>query len=1072
MRSLDQRRLFTVAPGVPFLKAVAEALCDGRLVETYRFDRSDPLSLARVTIYVPTRRAARALRSEFVDHVGAGSIILPVIRPLGESDDDSGFFDEMPLETLDLLPPVDKVDTLLELASLIRRWKDALPEAVSGFHQGSPLIAPASPADAVWLARGLSDLLDAMETFGVSWKSLELLEASDHAEWWQLTLEFLKIASSFWPARLAELSRSSSAAHRNALLAAETERLAGSAPRGPIVVAGSTGSLPATADLMAAIARLEDGAIVLPGVDLDMPSEIWSMLAGSRVEPPHRLEPAVLSHPQYGLHALLDKLGAPRDDVRRLEDLASAGDAGAIGDRNAVVAAALLPARATARWAKASLPAEATSHALDGVSLIEAGGEREEAAAIAVAMRMAANDPASRVALVTPDRNLARRVSTELHRFGIEANDSGGVPLSSTAPATLMRLLLDAVMQPGDPIALTGLLSHPLSRFGYSAEESRRAARILELVALRGTIGEVDVAALTELFETARVRHAQDRHAPQWRRRLTTAEIEDAQRLAAIVERTVAPLAGRFVRFGSADDAGSAERLGSRFPVSDWARETALVLEEVARDPETGLAGLWSEEAGEALSALLSGVIASNARLSATGAEWADIVEALLAGETVKPRLSVHPRIFIWGTLEARLQDVDTIVLAGLNEGGWPSRIANDPFLSRAMKTEIGLDPPERRIGLAAHDFQMAMGTPKVVLSRASRADKAPTIASRWLQRLLVVAGPQAADAMRARGEAFLRAAAALDVQPPRPLASRPEPRPAAEIQPKRYSFSEVRTLRRDPYAIYARRVLRLDPLDPLIRDPGVAERGTLYHAILERFTRSGIAPGSDAAYCELEKICDQLFADERLPMHVEALWRPRFDRIATLFIDWERARDGDVVRRYTELRGQADIGLSGVVLSGKADRIDLLHSGGAEIIDYKTGMLPSRSQARALLDPQLPLEAAALMAGGFADLGPLSPHSLKYVRLRGDATLAVDALEGKGRGADDVYRSAEDLGREAIARLEGFVSLLASRRRGFISRLVPASARDYGGEYDHLARVAEWASSESDDILDDGASS
>lgn len=1055
MRAGRRRNLFSIAPGVPFLRTLVGALCDGDLVPGFRYSADHPLALASVTIFVPTRRAARSLRSEFVDRIGTGSAILPSIRPLGETDDDEDLFDGEG-ETLDLDPPVSGVAATLEFANLVLKWKEQLPDAVRGFHAGAPLLAPASPADAVWLARGLADLLDAMETHDCRWADLDRLEAADYAEWWQLTLEFLKIARDFWPARLAELRRSSPAASRNARLLVQAARLKSKPPAGPVIVAGSTGSVPATAALMATIAELQQGALVLPGLDLTMDDAVWPLVAPT--DPAGRIDPAALTHAQYGLSRLLDRLDASRGeivDLGRVDPVLSR--------RNRLVSDALLPAAATDRWQQESRPCEEILSAFQAVSLIEAGSEREEAAAIAVAMRLAGEDQAARVALVTPDRNLARRVAVELHRFGIEANDSGGIPLAATPQAQLLTLLLDAVMQPGDPVALTALLDHPLARFSLDAATARRAAHALELLALRGTIGEVDVAALTALLEETARHDGAARHVPQWRRRIAAEDRALARRLAENVERLVAPLAGRFVRFS--DDGGG--RLTERMPLSEWAAETVAVLEAIAEDAEEGLSALWGDEAGEKLAAVLAEVMESAATLSATGAQWADIVAALIAGETVKPRTTAHPRIFIWGTLEARLQDVDTVVLAGLNEGSWPSQTANDPFLSRAMKMALGMEPAERRIGLAAHDFQMAMGIPRVVLSRSTRADKVPTIAARWLQRLEVITGEEAAKAMRARGARLLAAAARLDDGPARALAARPEPRPPREAQPKRYSFSEVRTLRRDPYAIYARRVLRLDPLTELIRDPGVAERGTLYHAVLEQFGREFAEGIGERAAERLAVIADEHFAAERLPHHIEVLWRPRLDHVARLVLDWERARDERIVRRHTELRAEWTIPATDLMLSGYADRIDIRTDGDAEILDFKSGTGPSRKLARILLDPQLALEAAALRAGAFERVGARRPVSLEYVRLKAADVLKVDRIDGHDKAnvkEDGTYRSPEDLAENAVGELVRFVELLASGRRGFVSRLIPASARDFGGEYDHLARVAEWSSADGDE--------
>ena len=1044
-------RLFSIPPGVPFLTTLAAALCDGRLVENFRYDAADPLALASATIFVPTRRAARALRSEFVDRLGGRSAVLPVIRPLGEIDEDSGFFEPAMPATLDVDPPVGSVQRLMELARLILAWKAALPAAVSAAHAGNPLIAPANPADAVWLARGLADLMEAMETEDRPWSALGRLDAADHAAWWQLTLEFLKIATDFWPRRLAELHRSSPAAHRNAILRAEARRLGASPPEGPVVVAGSTGSLPATAELIAAVAELDAGAVVLPGLDCIMADDHWPLVGGvPRSDREARGgDPATSTHPQYGLFRLLEKLGRLRGDVIEL-----AAPPPALAARNRLLSLALLPTPATPAWAQAIGEAGAQGDpALSGIALIEARNEREEAQAVAVAMRCALDrgTSESQVALVTPDRGLARRVAIELRRFGIEADDSAGRPLASTPQGGLLTVTAEAVLQPGDPVALLALLKHPLARFGLPAGTARRATRALELLALRSGTGAVDAAALATLLEERLAQAGNDVHPPLWRRRIAGPDIALARDLARRVEQAVGPLR-HCVATGDAD--------GCR--VSQWARATAEVMEAVALDDEGRLDHLWGGEAGEALAALLSGVMEGEADLVVHEAEWPAMLPALLSGETVKPRGGAHPRVFIWGALEARLQHVDTIVLAGLNERTWPGQTSNDAFLSRSMKTAIGLEPPERRVGQAAHDFQMALGVERVVLSRAARSGTEPTVASRWLQRLLAVVGDGAADAMRTRGRTFIDWAGILDSDTPVPFAPRPEPRPPRDRQPTNYSFSEVGRLRRDPYSIYARRILRLEPLADMVREPSVAERGSLYHAILEEFGRSGVRADDPQALDRLLEITGRRFDEQKLPPHVAATWRPRFERVAELFLAWERRRP-DVRTRHVEARARAEIAPTPFSLSGLADRIDIMADGRAEIIDYKTGMSPSLKQARVLLDPQLALEAAVLGLGGFRNVPPTQAAHLLYVRLKPEETLAVDQIDNKKPDKPET-RSAAELADEALKQFIGFVSLLADGRRGFASRLVPASARDFGGEYDHLARVAEWSSTDGEE--------
>ena len=1039
-------RLFTVPSGIAFLQCLAQSLCDGSLVEGFHNSPEDPLVLSTATIYLPTRRAARALRSEFVDMLGGSSAVLPSIKALGDADDDAGFFDEQRPVLLDLPPPVGSTHRHLELAHLIIAWKRRLPESVSAMHGENRLIAPASPADAVWLARGLAELLDAMDTEERSWSELDGLVAADHAQWWQLTLEFLKIAGVYWPARLAELHASNPADHRNAVLRAEAERMQATPPDSPVVVAGSTGSIPATAELMAVVARLDNGAVVLPGLDLYMQDPAWAQV-GSNPATEH-FDPATSAHPQYGLFRLLQKLQATREDVSCL-----ATPAGRVEDCNRLVSTAMMPAAATADWAKQNMPPARVAAAFEHVELIEAVSEREEAFAIAVAMRLAAqpNDDGSvakDVALVTPDRTLARRVVGELQRFGIEADDSGGRLLALSPQAKLLELLLEAAFGARSAIALVALMKHPLVRFSLPASSMRRAARLIERVALRGGTGVANIGALAALFDRRlSERQADLRHAPNWQKRLDLEDIALARSVALRIEEAIAALL---------------KRARAKLTVSEWAEHTGRLLETAVRDESGSLSSLWESEAGERLASLFGDLLEDQSGFACMAEEWAATVPALLGDEMVKPRAGGHPHIFIWGALEARLQRVDTIILAGLNEGTWPGAVSGDSFLSRAMKAAIGLDPPERRIGLAAHDVQMGLGAPHVVLSRSTRLQNAPTVASRWLQRLQAVIGADETERLRVRGRRYLHWAEALDRKADRPMAARPSPKPPADRQPKHYSFSEVKTLRRDPYAIYARRVLRLDPPEPLIGDPGPAERGTLYHRILECFTREVPDVMAADATARLAVIADREFAEAVLPVHIALVWRHQFAAIADAFLAWERDRNADIVARHTEHRARYDLP-TGLTLSGIADRIDLRADGMADIIDYKTGSTPSRKVAWTLLDPQLPLEAAALCAGAFDGLEPLRPGSLAYVRLKPAEKLKVDRIEGGFQG-ENREKTAVELGDEAVFRLTGLVDALAQGGLGFTSQVIPDPLARFGRDYDHLARLGEWSSVDTDD--------
>ncbi|WP_159589963.1 double-strand break repair protein AddB [Chelativorans xinjiangense] len=1022
-------RVFSIPPGVPFLPALAEALLSGALVPGFRHD-GDPLALAEATVYLPTRRAARGLRSVLVERLGGRSAILPVIRPLGEFEADLADLDgEGGAAILDHAPPIGELERVLLLAPLVRAWKARVPAHVAAlFEEG--VVVPASLSDSLWLARDLAALMDEIETEEADWTRLADLVPEELAGWWQVTLDFLDIVTAAWPDVLAERDRSNPAAHRNAMLAAEAARLKRNPGSGPVIAAGSTGSIPATARLLATIARLDNGAVVLPGLDRYLDETSWRAVGASE-------EPAACGHPQFGLKKLTAGIGIARADVAEL-----AAPSPALAARRRLTSEALRPAETTELWAgnRESVEQALRDGALAGVSLVEAANEREEALAVAVALRHAVAHEGKTAALVTPDRALARRVAAELRRFGIEADDSGGSPLADSVPATLMRLMLEAVCRPGEPVAIIGLLKHPLLQLGLPRQQVRGAAELIDLVALRGGTGRPDAAALSALFDT---RHAAlaDARKPFWFGRLTKRNLTEAREVLAALEKALTPLT-----------ALRGERLVG---LAAAARASAEALEALARDADGSLATLYGGEAGEALARFLRELVDSLSALEVELAEWPDVFAALIAGQVVKPAHGADHRVAIWGTLEARLQSVDTLVLGGLNEGTWPQVPASDRFMSRLMKAELSLEPPERRIGLAAHDFMMALGAPEVVLSRSARAGDAPAVASRWLQRLAACAGPAETDAIKARGRRFIDWAHALETGEDEPFAPRPCPKPPLEARPQRFSITEIETLRRDPYAVYAKRILGLSPLDPLIRDPGAAERGTLFHDILQAFIQSGADPCAADALDNLLAAGRALFAEAGLPADVAAVWWPRFERTAHNVIVWERGRTEGIVARHAEIRAEPlEVGATGKLLAGRADRIDTRAGNRADIIDYKTGSNPSKVQAHRLLAPQLALEAALLSRGAFAGLGNPAADELCYVRLKANGAVEPESI----LKIRDSEKTGPALAEEAWQRLERLLAYYDSPEAGYLSRALPFKEGDMEGDYDHLARVLEWS--------------
>jgi ATP-dependent helicase/nuclease subunit B len=1019
--------VFTVAPGAPFLPAIAGGLLNGTLVDGFVFD-GDPMALARATIYVPTRRAARELRSVFMDALGQRSILLPRIRPLGEFDEDAAFFAAGSGDALSVPPAIDPLERQLALGTLTARWTEAMTDELHALYGIERVTTPVSTADAFWMAADLAALIDQLQTEGIAFKTIEDAAGTDVSEWWHVTLAFLQIVKQAWPAHLDETSRLDPADHRNRMIRAEAARLTAAPPDGPVIVAGSTGTIPATAELIATIARLARGAVVLPGYDTAMDGETRALLEadGDRT--------SVIGHPQFGMHKLVRTIGIAPDVIA---PLGPDGD-DAVAARGRWVAAALAPAERTADWATQRPTLDDAAFA--GTAILHATGERAEALAIACALREAILDPEATAALVTPDRQLARRVATELARFNIEANDSGGTPFALTPHGSFLALALPLAAGEADPAALLALLKHPLARLGADRPAHMAATAHLEMLALRGGTGRITLGRFTDFAENALSQWAGDgRRKPDWFQAIDAGAFDQARDLAQRIEAAFAPLCA----LGDA-----AETIALDETVS----ATVQVLEAIARDGDGRFDALYSDESGVALEGLLRRLRDSATPIAFSPEQWPDMIRALTGAMAVKPPTGGHPRVAIWGTLEARLQTVDLMVLGGLNEGTWPAQTSNDAFLTRSMKTEIGLDPPERRIGLAAHDFQMAMGNRRVLLTRAMRAGGAPAVASRWLQRLETLAAPDRTAAMHAAGDRYAQLAETVAVPVIAKPAGRPAPQPPLTARPQALSVTEVETLRRDPYAVYARRVLALAPLEPLVRDPDFADRGSLIHAVMEQAARAKIDWLADTALSALERVARAVFDDEKLPPEIDAVWWARMQAALPRIIVWEAERQPAIATRHPEARGRpTPIGATGVTLRGYADRVDARHDGLADIIDFKTGAAPSAPQVQTLLAPQLPLEAALLERGAFDELEGLRPGDLIYVKLGARGELVARTVSG---GKND---AASTLADRAWEKLEGLCAHYNDPGNGYPSRMMPFREADFDGDYDHLARALEW---------------
>ena len=731
--------------------------------------------------------------------------------------------------------------------------------------------------------------------------------------------------------------------------------------------------------------------VVLPSLSSPalMDSEEWEALG-----PDPDSGRADETHPQFHLKRLLERMGVNREEV---EPWRRAGRAAAPAIRGRAVAHAMKTARFTDRWAGLPPP----ERRLTGIRYAELGEPASEAQAIAIALREVLETPGQTAALVTPDRMLAARVSALLKRWGIEADDSAGKPLSQTPVGTLLLGIAAAAAERLAPVATLALVKHPLAGAGQDRQAWLDSARLLDL-ALRGPRPPEGLAGI-------------DAHCAQ-------KDSERRTRGCGKAWRKVRPCLEKVDR-------------ALRGPVSLELFAASL------REMVQGIAGegAWSGPDGRAAAELLSQLEAGEgaADLQLTPEDAVPLLRQLLDGQAVRPPYGGHPRLQILGLLEARLQHADLLVLGGMNEGVWPALPQPDPWLAPKIRANLGLPGLDYRTGLAAHDFATFLGAPRVLITRARRDSRAPTVASRLLLRLQAMTGGLARDVR------LERLAAAIDRRSEERPARRPRPKPPVADRPRQIYVTDVDRLNADPFAFYAKAMLRLRALDPVDADHTAAWKGSAVHKVLEEWLAEDD--------CDPDKLLPRaraLLEGEAIHPMLRALWQPRLLEAIDWITEQERM-NREVGRRPAKAETEGAAQLAGIALKGKVDRLDRLSDGGLAVIDYKTGKPPSRKAVADGFALQLGLLGLIARAGGFPDVAGV-PRAHEYWSL----------AKKSGRKTPGFVEAADQGNPESfLERAErAFVAAAARYLTGdaeFVAKLHPAYA-PYG-DYDQLMRLEEW---------------
>lgn len=996
-------QVMVIEAGVDFAAALATGLLD-------QFARpDDPLALGRVTLLLPTRRAVRTMRDAFLKITDGKPVILPMMRPFGDVSDEDLIIGAAASNggrhAVDLPPAIDPLERQASLAKLIKAWFE---------RQGDTPTLPLCLDLAAALGRFLD--LAAMEHADMS-KLPTLMQEDRFAEHWQQVMGFLDIIRVHWPEFLKQAQAIDAGTRRDAMIRALADQWHANPPTDPVIAAGSTGSIPATAQLLTQVSRLPQGHVILPGLDLGMDDDSWQAMSES--------------HPQYGLRELLRGMDIDRKAVTRWPYGESANR-----DRSLLWRAAMRPAETADKWRAAAIDlAPRLSSALDGLTCLAAPDPQTEATGIALAMREMLETPGATATLITPDRQLARRVTAALGRWGLQVDDSAGLPLTDSTPARFIMMIAETAANGFAPAHLLALLKHPYCRL-----ENPVGVTQLERYALRGPRPAPGLQSLK-----AAIDHLNEKD--------DKAITKTSKALTLLQDLTVA-----FAPLSEADNQKP----------SHLVTQLITCAEQLSNEADAAL--IWTGDAGEALSRTLAHMMASLDALGPLSLQsLPGVLRSCLAGNAVRPRIDAHPRLKILGPLEARLQQADLTILAGLNEGVWPRQSANDPWLSRPMRKAFGLPQPERQTGLSAHDFVQAASGGKVLLTWSAKRDGAPSAPSRFISRLetlLDAADAKLADIMR---DELIDWAGELDrLDKPRPKNERPSPRPPVSARPQKLSVTQIETLLRNPYDIYARHVLHLKKLDDIDQNVDAAERGTILHDIMEQFINDvgqGALPKQpEQARTKLDEIARARFGDLLTQPGIRAFWWPRYEAMADFAIETIYEQAADTVKSFAECYGELTLPLadkSFFTLSGRADRIDQLRDGTYRIVDYKTGNVPSNDQVIVGFASQLPLEALMVQQGAFksskADgekpIDPLPVSVLEYWKFAARTTdCSIKSPPGKDIDLSDFIQNVSD-------NLVAMLSRYRSQTEPYMSRPYPHKMTDYS-DYDHLARVREWTTS------------
>ena len=951
-------KIFNVSSSNCFVEVLAE-----KLLNDYQ---DNVLELSKVLILMPNRRAQRSLSDAFVKLKGMTPTLLPQMRAIGDVSEDEIMLSGQNVqdEFVNLPEVIDpKERTMLFMRLIMSRYKDFGLEKVS-------------LSQACSLALELGGLIDTAQMYGLDWSNLRNLAPEEYAEHWQETLKFLEIITQYWPGILNDRGVIDASERKNKLINIQCNIWQEQKPQQRIIVAGTTAVSPAMKNLVKTVLDLENGEVWLAGLDKELEEESFEIIDET--------------HSQYELKQLLDFLKIKRSDV---EDIVSSVNQ----PREKLISEIMRPAISSDKWLE--LEGVIQRDAFERIRVVECDDLRLEAMAVGVMIRKALEEKEKTIALVTPDRNLARRVACELKRWNIDVDDSAGVPLSLTPWGVFMRLCVTAVLSDVSREKILALMKS--KKFAMEKDRSEK---------------EIAVENLDKLL---------------WR---SDEKNEDAENLLAEFYEKAAD----FIKILSCEKA----------LLKDILREHILFAEKLACDNVlSGRENLWKDDDGQTGADFMANWIAKADVLGEIETkEYLQLFETMMSYVMVRRTRNTHHRVRILGPMEARLNHYDEIILGSFNEGVWPSSPKADPWMSRPMKKDFGFESPEKQIGVLGLDFANLLGAKNVCITRAKTNNDTPTIKSRWLMRFETIVQALKFEKDFLYDSETVKLAKLLDKEEGYYKIDAPCPKPPLSARPRKMSASAFEKLLRDPYGVYAEYILKLKPLECLNKEEDMRDFGNLVHNVLEEFNKNYPSSLPENTAEILTNMVRKAFEESNLQKEKLSFWIPKAEKMMSWIAKVEEAYRHEVEKVNNEVWGRFcidDLPGGKFEVYARADRIDKLIGGKVNIIDYKTGSARTKNEVKKGYAPQLPIEALIARNGGFDNIEKDEVNSLMYWKL-GDKVVCVDD------DIEDVLQKTEDHIREVI-------NLFDFETTGYLSRPNPKEVPDYS-DYEHLARVKEWS--------------